>query len=495
MGIIRNQAIKNAIFSYIGVVLGYINLILLFPNYFTTEQFGLIQLLIIIAEVYSLLSSAGLTTSVIRFFPFYKSTNKKHEGFLIYIFLITFTGFTLTSVFYLVFRSLIVSAYIQKSPLFIDYYFILIPFAFFTLIFNIFEVLIRAVLRTSFSLFVREVVLRVFTTLGIFLFIYEILDFHAFIIYYISIFFVCALLVFIQIIISREYSFKLSFKNLHLLKLIEIIKYGFYTLISGAAMQTGLRIPALMIGSMVGLSMVGIYNLYYHLASVIYIPLRAMSRIAVPIIASAWKENDLDQIKDIYKRTSLIQLIFGLLIYIGIIINKHNLFNFVKNTDYVVNFVFFIIIGFGILIDVATGLNSDIILNSPKYKFDSLFNILLLIICIVASYVLIPILGGIGATLGFVLAYLSFNFLKWLFLFKRYKMQPFSFKQIIIIICGGVVYLIGDNIPIIDNIFGDILTRSAVVTVIYITLMLIFKISPDLNERCMVYKNKLFKKP
>ncbi|MFA5011635.1 MAG: polysaccharide biosynthesis C-terminal domain-containing protein [Ignavibacteria bacterium] len=494
MGIIRTQSIKNSIFSYIGVLLGYINLILLFPNYFTTEQFGLIQLLIIIAEVYSLLSAGGLTTSVIRFFPFYKSVDKQHEGFLIYVFLITFSGFTIISILYLIFRPLIVSAYIQKSSMFIDYYFILIPFAFLSLVFNIFEVLVRAVLRTSFSVFVREVVLRILTTIGIFLYIYGIINFHEFIIYYISIFLVCALLILFQIILSREYSLNVSFKNLHFFKLVEITKYGFYTLISGAAMQTGLRIPALLIGSMVGLSMVGIYNLYYHLASVIYIPLRAMSRIAVPIIATAWKENNLNQIRDIYVRTSIIQLIFGLLIYVGVIINRNNLFHFVKNSDYNVNFVFFPIIGLGILIDVATGLNSDIILNSPKYKYDSFFNVLLLIICISAGLVLIPVFGGIGAALGFVLAYLSFNFLKWLFLFRKYQMQPFSYKQIVIIICGAVIYLIGDNIPVIDNILLDIFIRSTIVTVIYFFLMLLLKISPDFNERFKFYKNRLLHK-
>jgi O-antigen/teichoic acid export membrane protein len=46
-------------------------------------------------------------------------------------------------------------------------------------------------------------------------------------------------------------------------RLKEILTYGGYTLISGAAMQTGHRVSALMLGSMVGLSMVGIYNLYF----------------------------------------------------------------------------------------------------------------------------------------------------------------------------------------------------------------------------------------
>ena len=490
MGIVRKQAINNTIFSYIGVALGYVNLILLFPNFFSTEQFGLIQLLISIAEVYALISAAGLANSVTKFFPFYKSEDQIHNGFLTYIFLISFSGFTIASLIYLLFRPLIIQAYIHKSAMFVDYYFIIIPFALFSLLFNIFEPIARAIYKTSFSTFVREVALRILTTLGIFLFIYKILNFEQFVIYYIFIFFVCAILILVQIIISQEYSFYLSLKYFQKNKLIEILKYGGFTLISGAAMQTGLRIPVLMIGAMVGLSMVGVYNLYYYIASVIYVPMRALSKISVPIIATAWKDNDLEKINDIYRRTSLIQLILGILIYIGIIINKHNLFFFLKNSEYVINFIFFPIIGIGVLIDISVGLNSEIIVNSPKYKYDSIFNITLFLVSVIANYLLIPLNGGIGAAIGFTVAYFSFNFLKWLFLYKKYNMQPFDYKQLIVITIGVIVFIIGDNIPILNNIFLDIILRSSVVTLIYFVSIFLFKISPDINERIAVYKNK-----
>ena len=96
-----------------------------------------------------------------------------------------------------------------------------------------------------------------------------------------------------------------------------------------------------MIGSMIGLSIVGAYSLYLFIATVISIPMRAFSKIAIPIIANSWKENDIKQINDIYKRTSLIQMILGMLLYIGVIINKHNLFIIVKKTEYIENFDIF----------------------------------------------------------------------------------------------------------------------------------------------------------
>lgn len=493
MGVVRSQAIRNTMSSYAGVALGYINLILLFPNYFTTEQFGLIQLLISIAEVYALVSAAGLANSINRFFPFYKTEDKIHNGFLTYIFLISFSGFSIATITYLLFRPIIIDAYIQKSGMFVDYFFILIPFALFTLLFNVFEVVARVIFKTSFSTFVREVGLRVLTTGGIILYITKNLSFDNFVIYYITIYFICAAAIMIQIIISQEFSFSLSFRYLQKSRLKEMLSYGGYTLISGAAMQTGLRIPALMLGAMVGLSMVGIYNLYFYIASIIYVPMRSMSRIAVAIISTAWKENDLQKIKDIYRRTSLIQIIFGTLIYIGIIINRENLFYFIKNPEYTVNFIFFPVIGLGILIDIIVGLNSEIISYSEKFRFDSLFNLILLAVSIIGNFVLIPLIGGLGAAFGFVIAYFTFNLLKWLFLYRKYDMQPFDFKQVIVLLLGGIAFLIGESIPVINNVFLDIVFRSGLVTLFYMTGVLIFRISPDLNERYSVYKGKLFK--
>jgi O-antigen/teichoic acid export membrane protein len=250
----------------------------------------------------------------------------------------------------------------------------------------------------------------------------------------------------------------------------------------------------LMIGSMVGLSMVGVYYFYFYIASILYVPMRALSRISVPIIATAWKENNLEEIRDIYRRTSVIQLIIGSLLYVGIIINKHNLFFFVKNAEYSVNFIFFMIIGLGVMIDISVGLNSEILVNSPDYRYDSFFNVMLLIVSVVSTYILIPISGGIGAALGFVASYFTFNFLKWIFLYRRYKLQPFDYKQLIVVISAVLIYFVGSAVPVIDFVFLDIAVRSSIVTLIFGTLMLAFKISPDLNERFTVYKSLVLKR-
>ncbi len=48
MGIVRNQSIKNSISFYIGMAIGAINTVIIYPNAFHDypEHFGLIQILL-----------------------------------------------------------------------------------------------------------------------------------------------------------------------------------------------------------------------------------------------------------------------------------------------------------------------------------------------------------------------------------------------------------------------------------------------------------------
>lgn len=495
MGIVRKEALANSIFSYIGVALGYLNIIILFPAFFTSDEFGLLSLIISVSVIYSYLSAIGLANTVPRFFPFFKTDDKLHNGFMSYILLIGVAGFLIITSLMIILRPIIVSAYIDKSAEFVNYYYFLIPLSLFTMLFNVFEAIARAVYKTSFATFLKETLLRLLTTVGILLFMFKVLDFSQFIYFYVLINGICAVMLLLQIIFSKEFVFKFNFKELTKDKFIEIMKYGGFLYISSASMIIGQSgADTLFLGSMVGLSVVGAYTIYMRIATLIYVPMRSLSKISVPIIATSFKENNLKQITDIYKRTSLIQLIFGCLIYVGVIINKENLFYFLKKPEYIDSFTIFYFVGIAVLIDVSVGLHNEIIVNSPKYKFDPLFNLILLTVSISANYFLIPVFGGVGAALAAVLAFFTYNFIKWLFLVINFKMQPLGFKQLLVIGVAVITFLICNNIPVISNVFMDIIVRSSAAVIIYAGLILLFKVSPDLNERYWVYKNLILRK-
>jgi hypothetical protein len=76
-------------------------------------------------------------------------------------------GFALATVGYLLLRPLLLDIYADSASLFVTHDLILIPLALFVAIYNLAEIMDRSVFQTVFTLFVREVLLRVLTTIGI----------------------------------------------------------------------------------------------------------------------------------------------------------------------------------------------------------------------------------------------------------------------------------------------------------------------------------------
>ena len=72
-------------------------------------------------------------------------------------------------------------------------------------------------------------------------------------------------------------------------------------------------------------------------------------------------------------------------------------------------------------------------------------------------------------------------------------MQPIDYKQLLIIIVAAISFIIGYNIPTVKNIYLDIIVRSSITTIIFFAMILVMKVSDDINERYIVYKNYLLK--
>lgn len=494
MGIVEKQGVRNTVLSYLGVIIGYVNVVLLFPAFFTTEQFGLIQLLISASVIYAQLSQLGIVNAITRFFPFFKTPDRKHNGFVSIIVSILLSGFVLTTILFIVFKPLIVEAYKENSSLFLDYYYFLIPLSLVIILFNVLEALARAIFRTVFSTLLREVGIRILTTVFIFIYVFKLIDFNIFVYSYLFSYFFSAILILAQLIISREYSLRLNFESVKKEKLKDILKYGGFTLLSSASLLIGTRVDGLILGSMINLSIVGVYFTFLYIATVINVPNRSLAKITVPIIANLWKEKNIQEINNLYKKTSLILLSIGLLIYIGIVVNEKNLLYMLRNKpEFKDNFILFYIIGFAYVFDAAFSLSSEIISNSPNYKYESLFNIILLLSSVVFNILFISLYGSIGAAISILVSYTFFNAMKLFFLKKKFNISILCLKHLVVVITGIIVYVIGISIPFIVNLILDILIRSAIVAFLYLFVIYILKISEDINAKIEQYLSFVFR--
>ena len=132
---------------------------------------------------------------------------------------------------------------------------------------------------------------------------------------------------------------------------------------------------------------------------------------------------------------------------------------------------------------MAAGVNGEIIVMSKYYKVKVVIIVLLAIVTILANYLLIPIYGLNGAAIGSAIALVIFNLSKYIFLFVKMKIQPFSLATILTLLVGLIILALGFYLPKTDNVFIDMIYRSATVTITYASLVYFLKLSPDINEQ------------
>ena len=487
MGIVKAQAYKNTIVSYAGMVIAYLNTVLLFPSVFpkSSSEYGFYNLIIGVSVLYSLVASMGIPSILAKYFPFYRTDDKLHNGFMHWSAVLSIVGFLVATGLYVIFRPIIVSAYIDESPLFIKYYYLLIPLSLFIVAFNYLEMTGRIIYQTIYSNVLQNVVLRLLTSAFLVMIIFNWINFQQFIMLYIAANGAISLLLLISIGASGKFSYKVNDYRFKTIKQREVVRFGLFTLLSSAVYVSLQKIDILMLTSMAGEAEQGVYSWYFNIAIIISVPAQALSRTTYALVADSWKSNNLANIADVYYKTSIVQMAIGALLFIGVIVNRENLYAIVRNREFTdpKYFSLFVVIGLGFMVDITGGLNTYIISTSHKYRLVTLMVLVASIICVALNYLLIPTYKGLGAALAYLISIGSLNFITWLYIKYRFKMQPFGYKHIAVLFISLISLAVGYYFWRMPNVWVDIILRSGTTASCYGILTYLFKISPDINEK------------
>lgn len=482
MGIVQKQGVSITTISFIGVIIGAINTMFLFPNVLGAEKHGLIMLMLSIGTVFSQFAHLGIPNTIIRFFPFLKDHKKYVYRLALQVPLISML--LLTLLFY-VCGSFIFESYSLKNSLFSEYEGLLLPLIGSLVFFEVLLSISRSELKTVFPAILREFVLRVVTTvLLVFVFIGWI-DFGAFTCLWLASYALNVLLLAIYLIYKNLFNFSFGLP-LFLNKEIsnKMMKYGFITLLTSSAAILVNRIDVLMLGYYLDLENISFYTVAFFMATLIHIPARSILQIVKPLLAKAWANNDIDEIEKLYRKTAINQMLIGVLLFIGIWLNLNDLLSFMSKDYQGIQMVFFYL-GLAKLVDVSAGSNGAIIATSKKYRFDLYINIILIVTTVLSNIIFIPKYGIEGAAIATAVALFIHNSIKTALLYKMFGIQPFSRSTIQLLIIGLASYFIVNLIAfeIISSDVFRILLRSFTITVLFVSLTLFFGISEDVNNQ------------
>jgi O-antigen/teichoic acid export membrane protein len=496
MGVIIRQSIKGTIVSYLGLIIGAINTIWLFTYFFTTEEYGLTKLVLSFALIVLQFSKAGVTNTFNKYYPEFRGDQHCAPSFMGLYILTPILMFLVVLAAVYFFKPSILDYYSTKSALFIEYFNYTLFLAFFILGVVLFETYARSNFRIVVPGLLKNVIVRLLTTVEIILFANNIISFPQFV----FLFCVNYTLIFVAILFYayRLNPFKVSFnfKKLSNEQIRKFFKYSVFLFLGSTAAAFVQNIDVLMVSSMIGLEATAIYTVSFFIGTLIEIPRRQLSNISTAVIAESWSKNDIANIRKIYSSSSLNQLILGGGLFLIIWLNADELFVFMPKRELYEQGKWVILyIGLARVIDMAAGVNSEIIRNSSKYFFDIISVGLLVFLCIGLNYFLIPFFGIEGAAIATLIAMFVYNAVKFLFLWFAFGLQPFNkntFKVVLVILAFlGVFYFWPQEKEDLIITAISVLLKTLIITSLFGTIVFRLKLSKEINTLIVTVLKKL----
>lgn len=480
MGIIIKQSIKGSIWSYVGVIIGFVTTTYLYTEYLTTEIVGLFGLLAAYAALTGQLFLLGFQGVTSRLFPYFRNTQKKHNGFLFIALLVFIIGFSVFLAAYYSFKPLLVESNLEKSALFAQYVHLLIPLTFFSMAFIFLDTYNRLLYDAVTGTFFQEFLQRVLLFAIVVSFAVNLINLHQLILAFTLVLCLKGLFLFVFLLKKEEISFRpqLDFMDQKLKK--EIWSVALYSVLASLGSIFVFNIDKIFINQFLDLSNTGVYTIAFYFGTLVVIPSRPLLKISGTLIADAWKRNDLAQIESIYRKSCINQFIIGGFLFLGIWANIDNIL-FILGEDYLQSKWVIFFVGLGYLFDMMTGANGLIISYSKYYKVALYFIVCLILVSVILLYVLIPIWGITGAAIAIASALLLNNLMRYLFILAKYRLQPFNYKFIIVVVFYACLYLGLQFIPQ-QNLIVDIFIRGSTITIVSALFFLLVPISDELKQ-------------
>lgn len=495
MGVVKHQSIKSSLLIYLGFAIGGINTVLLFPHFFTGDEFGLTRIFFDLGLILVPFCTFSTGNMMNRFYPYYSThLQEKKNDLLTWVLLISLVGFLLFVLGTFLFKGLIVRKYATNSPLFIDYFYLLYPGVFGLVMYTVFEAYSWSRHETVLSNSLKELGVRIFTSFLIVLYIFKLISFPVFM-WLFSLSYFIALLVLLVCLRRKNmlhFTFQVSSVTRRLYK-----RMGVY---SGTVMSATLffvvaqNIDSLIISSFKGLNQAAYLSIATYMATLIQVPQRSIASIATPVMAQAWKDKNIDKIDEIYKKSAILQLVAALFIFLFIWLNIDDIYKMMPSEYAAAKYVVFYL-GIARVIDMGTGANQQLLSTSKLWYFELISSTLLVAMSIPLNYFLIKEHGITGSGYALLISMFTFNTIRYIFIWHKFGLQPFSLNTLKALGTGAVAYFACYYLlPDLGNLYINIFVSGICFTLLFVAGTLLLRVSEDINSTFFAIFHKITKR-
>jgi len=502
MGVVFRQSVKTSLVVLGGALLGAV-WTFVSARYLHKQDFGFIKTLTNNAVIVSQLLTLGMSNTLVVFIHRFSKDDERRKVLLSLCILVPLAAFFIFLAVYLGCRPWVLNHFQPADrPLMNRYFLWLPPYSLLIMYLALLEQYLGSQMKVAISVFMREVVLRLFNMAIVLLFAFGYIDFTTLVISTVLVYLVP---LFILILLSRRtrgFGLSFRFSSFNHAEYREMAHFGWFHFLLGISISliSVMDQNLLPLYDHSGFDSVAVYSIAVLIISFLQMPLKAFMPASLAVLTQAFNDNDLPRAADIFRRSSINVLIPSMAIGILLACNLHNAVAVIGNNgNYADMAPVVLILMLGQLFNIATGINDQVLSVTNYYKFTSYSSIAIVGMLYVMLRLSISHYGMVGAAWSTTVALVIYNLVKLLFIHRQLGLMPFSAATLRILLAAVPACIVGWFLPhffdtgrhIYVHAVADTALRSAAIMIIYLLMLLWLKPSEDLESWLAgVRKNK-----
>lgn len=482
---------------YIGFAVGLLNTYFFTKQgTFTEAEYGLTTIFIAIATMMSAFATMAMPSYIFKFHPYYNDNLPPRKNDMItWALLVSLVGFILVMIAGWTLKHLVIKKFGTNTPQLVAYYYWIFPLGLGLTIYTVLEAYAWSLHKSVLTNFFREVQWRLFTTVLIVLFVSNIIkDYDLFIKIFAFSYPSIALSLLAYLVITKKIHFTFTVSKVsrrYFKKILALCSFVY----GGTLIFTISQVfDTIVIASLLeeGSAKAGIFGLATIVTSIIQAPQRGIISASIPHLSKAWKDKNMALLQKVYQRSSINLLIFACGIFLLIWLNfTDGIITFGVKPSYLDAAWIFFLLGLTKIIDMGTGVNAQIIGTSTYWRFELISGIILLSVMLPLTYILTKQYGLIGPAIAALISISIYNFIRIVFLWKKFRLFPLTIQSLYTLLLAGGCYAVCYFAFKDMHGFAGMFIRSIVFIALYATGVISMKLSPDIQPVVQTIKKRL----
>lgn len=479
----HKQAFWFTAINYLGIAIGVLSTIFIYPK--DTDFLGKIGFLDSIAQLLFPVMVFGGAQALIHFYPNLTEENKKK--------LFKCGIVTIVSIAIGVLVVLVLGKFVIDWDKY-NYLFFAFPLAIALAFIELFKRqsanLQKIAVPTFYEKIIPKIALPIVFVLVLTHFFTEVSGLFVFIAFYFLLLILIAQYLFRFFSIKGNWNFQSLFTQI---SKKEYYNYCFFSFLGSFGSFLAFRVDGLMIPMFLEFEDNGAYRIAVNFATAMAIPATGLFTVYAPQVSAFIKNEDWKTLQMKYTETAKLLFFIGALILGCVLVVAEPFFSLMPTSDKLLPLLPVIyILGANVLINMATGFNSEIISYSKYYKFNIVAVFILVVLNIALNYYFLTqtSLEILGVSIATFISLVAFNVAKLIFLYRKIKVIPFDKNYGILILVMITVIAIAYFLPNFSNRWIEIVVKTALVVLSSVGIVYQMKLLPILN----FWINKVLKK-